>query len=468
MEVALTFGSLGDIIQLCQLAIQLGKAVGGAAGGESAKEYQELGDDLDSFVRILMQVVETYESHESSHYLEGLDHASRCVVNQTASLIQDALDHFQSRYKNCLHPGGSGSKVKDVYKKLEWSTREKGRTQCLREKLQESTQRLALLTSLAARKSARVNNATLLARVAKVEELVSQSCTSQEELLHLIQQQQKASQEQVQKLDQASQLLVKQDKTSRSILAVAGEALDAIVQVKDLLVQVSHDVINIHVVFDSMCLRSMDPITELPAVIEDALGRRALYALLSGHFRGQNGHGMVMRREYVLEESASGRDLDPERPLHLCLRRGMKIHMSMIFQTPWFLPGACPRCMTKTDAPRDVTVQCPRPDCGMLFRVQQAVVGDSDQEMLLTDGEFDTEPTTMTVASTSAKPADFRRVRLFRQNYEPSRPSRPSASAQNNVDIDALLDLTEYENASNYQSPSGSLGPLGREERVLM
>ncbi|KAI8683613.1 BZIP-type transcription factor MBZ1 [Fusarium keratoplasticum] len=34
-----------------------------------------------------------------------------------------------------------------------------------------------------------------------------------------------------------------------------------------------------------------------------------------------------------------------------------------------------------------------------------------------------------------------------------------SASAQNNVDIDALLDLTEYENVSNYQSPSASVSP---------
>ncbi|KAI8724581.1 BZIP domain-containing protein [Fusarium sp. LHS14.1] len=33
------------------------------------------------------------------------------------------------------------------------------------------------------------------------------------------------------------------------------------------------------------------------------------------------------------------------------------------------------------------------------------------------------------------------------------------ASAQNNVDIDALLDLTEYENVSNYQSPSASVSP---------
>lgn len=172
MEVALTFGSVGDIIQLCQLAVQLGRAVGMGCGavGESAKEYQELRHDLSFFVRILMQVkptlpglqvklltdylpqvVETFERHESSTYLADLDRTSKSVVNQTASLIQDALDHFQSRYKNSLHPGGSGKKLKDVYKKLEWSTRERERIRCLREKLQESVQRLQLLTSLAAR-----------------------------------------------------------------------------------------------------------------------------------------------------------------------------------------------------------------------------------------------------------------------------------------------------------------------------
>jgi hypothetical protein len=59
MELALTFGSIGDIIQVSQLAIQLGRAIGlgcGAAGGESSREYLELRDDLDVFVRILMQV----------------------------------------------------------------------------------------------------------------------------------------------------------------------------------------------------------------------------------------------------------------------------------------------------------------------------------------------------------------------------------------------------------------------------
>lgn len=58
MEVALTFGSVGDIIQLCQLAIRLRRAIGAGcnAVGESEKEYQELREELDTLVRILMQV----------------------------------------------------------------------------------------------------------------------------------------------------------------------------------------------------------------------------------------------------------------------------------------------------------------------------------------------------------------------------------------------------------------------------
>ncbi|RTE71534.1 hypothetical protein BHE90_014055 [Fusarium euwallaceae] len=374
MEVALTFGSLGDIIQLCQLAVQLSRAIGVGCGavGESTKEYQELRYDLGLFV------IATYEKHELNPYLEGLDAVSKSVVDQTTSLIQDALNHLQSRYRNSLHPEGSGNKLKDTYKKLEWSMRETERIRCLREKLQESMQRLSLLGSLAVRKSVRVDNATLLARVAEVKDLVSKSCSSQQEILDLMQQQRRASEEQAQKLDEVNQQLVKHDASSRSVLALAREALGAIVQVKELLVQVSQDVINVQVVFNSMWLRSLNPTNELPVIIEDVLGRHVpippqwvdsldwetLYTLLCCHFKGQNGHEMVMKRQYALEESTSGRDLDPNRPLHFCLRRGMKINMAMRFQTTEPLSDACPSCMTEIDAPEGVTTHCPIVACG--------------------------------------------------------------------------------------------------------
>jgi hypothetical protein len=46
---------------------------------------------------------------------------------------------------------GSGKKIKDIYKRIEWSVREKERLKQLRDKLQEGVQRLSLLTTLAAR-----------------------------------------------------------------------------------------------------------------------------------------------------------------------------------------------------------------------------------------------------------------------------------------------------------------------------
>lgn len=54
MSAALTFGSLGDIIAICQLVNELGQALSDSRG--SGREYRDLRQDLDAFVRILMLV----------------------------------------------------------------------------------------------------------------------------------------------------------------------------------------------------------------------------------------------------------------------------------------------------------------------------------------------------------------------------------------------------------------------------
>lgn len=440
MAAAFTFGSLGDIIQLSHIAIQLGRAIGFGRGaiGESAAEYQEIRHDLDIFVGILMQVVATYEQRESSAYLEVLENVSRSVIDQCASHIKDALDHFRSRYQNSLHQGGSGKKTKDVFKKVEWAVREKNRLLCLREKLQEGIQRLSLLTNLAAENSARIDNLTMLARIDRVEQLVSHICASQDEVLTLLQHQRRASERQAEKLDEVSQQLVTQDKSNQSILAVAKDALCAILEVKGLLFQVSENVINLQIMAsDTMFNRLLDPTRELPVVIEDALGRKLpipaqcldsleweiLYGLLNGSFKGQKGHEMVVRREYALEESASGKDLDSAQPLHLCLRRGMKINMSMIFQAAEMVLGACPRCGTESNASEGVTVQCPKRDCGMWFGMQKTNSKKLFTQSWAGDGKSDSKFSSLkgiAIHSVSVEPGEFQRVRILRPDSAPS------------------------------------------------
>lgn len=66
---------------------------------------------------------------------------------------------------------------------------------------------------------------------------------------------------------------------------------------------------------------------------------------------------MARRQQYALEEKATGRDLDTAIPLYHSLRRGMKVHMSMIFYDNDTVVGSCPRCHATTDAPEDVTIQ---------------------------------------------------------------------------------------------------------------
>lgn len=54
MAAAFSFGSVGDIIALCQIAVELGRALNDSRG--SVKEFQDLEQDLYSLVNILGQV----------------------------------------------------------------------------------------------------------------------------------------------------------------------------------------------------------------------------------------------------------------------------------------------------------------------------------------------------------------------------------------------------------------------------
>jgi hypothetical protein len=93
--------------------------------------------------------VATYQEREYSIYLTGLDNTTKAVVQECAGLIEEALQQFGARYESSLQPGGSGNKLRDAYKKVEWSVRERERLHDLREKLRKNTERLTMLNGLA-------------------------------------------------------------------------------------------------------------------------------------------------------------------------------------------------------------------------------------------------------------------------------------------------------------------------------
>jgi hypothetical protein len=81
------------------------------------------------------------------------------------------------------------------------------------------------------------------------------------------------------------------------------------------------------------------------------------HQMLVHRFQGLRGLKMVLRNNYALEDSLSGRDIDRSLPLKSSLRRGMKIDMSMVFASTAVITGSCPRCQIIVDAVEDVSIQ---------------------------------------------------------------------------------------------------------------
>lgn len=90
---------------------------------------------------------------------------------------------------------------------------------------------------------------------------------------------------------------------------------------------------------------SMDrALIQTPFVLEDALGRvapvhlqfitswNAFYAVLTARFEGLPGHDKIERREFVLQERATNREISGEDPWEIAFRPGGSVLMSLVFQ----------------------------------------------------------------------------------------------------------------------------------------
>ena len=81
-----------------------------------------------------------------------------------------------------------------------------------------------------------------------------------------------------------------------------------------------------------------------------------LDTILLKRFEKLPGRKKVMRREYAIEESVTGKELDRKREWALCFRPGQKVSMSMLFDSSPISKVSCPRCKTGTQTPTGLSV----------------------------------------------------------------------------------------------------------------
>ncbi|KAH6892940.1 hypothetical protein B0T10DRAFT_481129 [Thelonectria olida] len=448
MEAALTFGSLGDIIAVCQLAFQLAQAIHDRTG---VKEYQNLRDSLDKFVQVLMHVVAIYEQYEpSSPELKNLARTSKSVVDECAGLIKTTLDRIVSEYHGSMQPGGSGSKVRDIYKRGKWWAREKSRLVELQEQLHKHVELLSVLTALATRHSSRADNATVLARIEEVRQEFENHEQVQRTLLDYLTNHETREREQPQLLAKIDQQLAEQAISQNSIASAVLQVYNNLLHVKDLVFSLSERVTSIQVMFSNVInMRGLDPTKDLLITIEDATGVsfqisegfledwEGLNQLLEIRFKHRKGYDMVLQRKFALQDDRSEKDLHYKLPITATLRRGMKINMSMVFVNAELVEGFCPGCKTEMDAPVGATIQCQKKHCGMRFQMLKLTsMGDVDS---LNDPSPSSKENRLSNSEPSIRddPSDFQRVRLL--GYpRPLSPSHQTVDSTENPDSPVL------------------------------
>jgi hypothetical protein len=88
----------------------------------------------------------------------------------------------------------------------------------------------------------------------------------------------------------------------------------------------------------------------------------ALTAVLQVRFKGKTGEKKILRKEYAIQNRATGRDMDISIPWESFFLPGLCFYMSMIFQivqdeeTHDPEQDSCPRCSAKSNQPQGLKI----------------------------------------------------------------------------------------------------------------
>lgn len=106
-----------------------------------------------------------------------------------------------------------------------------------------------------------------------------------------------------------------------------------------------------------------------PFILEDSIGRiapvhmqfisswNAFDAVLELRFEGIPGYEMVRQKRYVIQESATKKEITRSQIWEASFLPGQKVVMSMLFDADTISKTSCPRCQAPSEEPKDVEVQ---------------------------------------------------------------------------------------------------------------
>ncbi|KAF2178905.1 hypothetical protein K469DRAFT_597803 [Zopfia rhizophila CBS 207.26] len=348
----ITFGSVGDIISASLLVKDLLLALDSSRG--SSAEYQAVVRELYILDTALLQRTATPDIH-----------ALYEIAKQTVVKCRESVDLFINRVKKYISShatGGSGNIIKDIARKIQWRSSQK------EVEIARFRRQLWLLSlhQHVPRNRSNARNSQCIA-------FTDSGWRTQASLDTHTQ----ALNEFRARLDDSKQLI----SAGNSLGSRMMERLDWIQKLGSDLKRFLRHVIagNIAIYQEVVALRSAfakqvdRPLLEDPFILEDAIGCiapvhlrfinywAALQAVMEIRFQGKQGLMKICKKEYVLQESATGKEVDPSLNLEDGFLPGQKVAMSLVFkretaEQPTQTSTHCPRCHAVTKQPADLDV----------------------------------------------------------------------------------------------------------------
>ncbi|KAI0143151.1 hypothetical protein GGR57DRAFT_484366 [Xylariaceae sp. FL1272] len=403
MSVALTYGSVGDIVTTIQLVYRLSQALSEAHG--AARQLEDLIFELRLLRATLEQIKVTWSSRKPCPELDRLSMILRPAIADSRADIEHFLEKAVKKYgKRMLRPAGSRNSPWDIMTMIQWDLCESGKIDKLRLKLSRRQEIVQMVKLEANRIAEEQDLSALRESITALAEVEKQAETNLAEMFAKL----------MQGLDEQSTALSRIETvvTSSNVVVHSMEAkmekIEHSMQLLAIPSRIGLSYENVVYIEDALGWILKIPIDIRPSW-------ETIHSIIRDQFMHNRSMGLelVNSKRYVFQDRGTGRDVlqayKTEKQSHRLefwqvVRPGQSIDMAMIF------PGEtnnqdvdntdgdihksrCPACRRVCCViEQALDVICDNPRCGLVFRrVTDVTDFDENQLHQIPSGDIDDE-----------------------------------------------------------------------------
>ncbi|KAL2064339.1 hypothetical protein VTL71DRAFT_4833 [Oculimacula yallundae] len=352
MSVGFGF-SAGDFIAALNLVSTVVDAL--RDSGDSSTEYRELISQLYTLETALISVKRIE--------LNDTQHAEHIALMQAASQCQRTIDAFWEKikkYQPSLKTGGTGSRVKDSWRKVRWAVCRKEDLRAFKANLMGHTESIEMLLTTVQMAATRIDSKK------NEEQHRTMAGKLQESYFGCMQRMNFVLDRISTGVQQGKQLL----EMTAKVFQTNVQIFQIVVKIQDIITRIPGQVERQQPVFFVDALGR-----HMAFHLEFVLSAEALTSVLRSNFKDIGpGAKEIEKGEFVIQDSQSKMDVDLADPWETCFRPGQHANMSMVFKSQDSTDRSCPKCRDEnTDViAKDEDIECRK--CKMIYRRCVAIV----------------------------------------------------------------------------------------------